>query len=175
MQQEKLPHYEAEMQAKILSRIKEYEECPYHLEGDQQVIAFVRQNISEIHNVEKVHHHGDFHVGNQIYTTEGRIGVIDFNRWDIGDYAEEFYKIQFFDREQSIPFAKGKLEGYFGGPPPEDFWKRQALYVAYTSLYSIKWSIPYGEADIQDMMERCRLALKDYDQFRRTIPGWYRE
>ncbi|WP_167374656.1 hypothetical protein [Paenibacillus helianthi] len=47
--------------------------------------------------------------------------------------------------------------------------------MAYTSLYSIKWSIPYGEADIQDMMERCRLALKDYDQFRRTIPGWYRE
>lgn len=170
---EELPHWEAGMQAKILSKIKEYEDCPYHLEGDQQVIAFVRQNIGLIHQVEKVHHHGDFHIGNLIYTPDGRIGVIDFNRWDIGDYAEEFYKLQIFDRELSIPFAKGKLEGYFGGPPSEDFWKRQALYVAYTSLSSIKWSIPYGAADIQDMMERCRLALKDYDDFRRTIPGWY--
>ncbi len=171
--EEELPHWEADMQSTILSRIKEYENCPYRLEGDQQVIAFVRQNIGLIHNVEKVYHHGDFHVGNLIYTPEGKIGVIDFNRWDIGDYAEEFYKLQIFDRERSIPFAAGKLEGYFGGPPPEAFWKRQALYVAYTSLYSIKWSIPYGAADVQDMMARCRLALSDYDHFRRTVPGWY--
>lgn len=171
--EEELPHWEADMQSKILSRIREYEDCPYHLEGDQQVIAFVRENIGLIHNVEKVYHHGDFHIGNLLYTPEGKIGVIDFNRWDIGDYAEEFYKLQIFDRERSIPFAAGKLEGYFGGPPPEAFWKRQALYVAYTSLYSIKWSVPYGAADIQDMMDRCRLALKDYDGFRRYIPRWY--
>ncbi|MNO33513.1 Phosphotransferase enzyme family protein [compost metagenome] len=173
--EEELPHWEADMQAKILSRIREYEDCPYHLEGEQHVIAFVKQNIGVIHQVEKVHHHGDFHIGNLICTPEGRIGVIDFNRWDIGDYAEEFYKLQIFDRERSIPFAKGKLEGYFGGTPPEDFWKRQALYVAYTSLYSIKWSIPYGAADIKDMMDRCRLALRDYDGFRRSIPRWYLE
>lgn len=170
-----LTGWEEAMQAKILSRIKEYEDCPYHLKGDEQAIHYVKENIGSIHNVEKVYNHGDYHVGNLIYTPEGGIGVIDFNRWDIGDYAEEFYKVQFFDRELSVPFARGKLDGYFAGPPPEAFWRRQALYVAYSSLFSIKWAIPYGMADITSMMERGRQAFLDYDDFQRSIPRWYTE
>lgn len=90
-----LPQWEVQMQAKILARIKEYEDCPYHLEGDEQAIAYVKENIGLIDNVKKVYQHGDFHMGNLIYTPEGGIGVIDFNRWDNGDYVEEFYKLQF--------------------------------------------------------------------------------
>lgn len=168
-----LPQWEEQMQAKILARIKQYEDCPYHLEGDEQAIAYVKENIGLIHNVKKVYQHGDFHMGNLIYTPEGGIGVIDFNRWDNGDYVEEFYKLQFFDRDRSVPFAVGKLEGYFEGTPPEEFWNRQALYVAYSSLFSIKWSIPFGAADIECMMTRGRMALEDYDYFCRVIPRWY--
>ncbi|MNN25959.1 Phosphotransferase enzyme family protein [compost metagenome] len=168
-----LSGWETAMQAKMLRRIKEYEDCPYHLDGDEQAIHYVKENIGLIHNVEKVCHHGDFHVGNLIYTPEGGIGVIDFNRWDTGDYAEEFYKVQFFDRELSIPFAKGKLDGYFAGSPPEAFWRRQALYVAYSSLFSIKWAIPFGMDEIQGMMARGRQAFQDYDAFHRYIPRWY--
>ncbi|WP_054943860.1 phosphotransferase family protein [Paenibacillus ihuae] len=168
-----LTGWETAMQAKMLRRIKEYEDCPYHLEDDEQAIHYVKENIGLIHNVEKVWHHGDFHVGNLIYTPEGGIGVIDFNRWDTGDYAEEFYKVQFFDRELSVSFAKGKLDGYFAGSPPDAFWRRQALYVAYSSLFSIKWAIPFGMDEIQGMMTRGRQAFQDYDAFRRYIPRWY--
>ncbi|AIQ50720.1 phosphotransferase family protein [Paenibacillus sp. FSL R7-0331] len=174
-QDKELSGWEAAMQAKILRRIREYEDCPYRLENDAVAIRYVQENIGLIHNVEKVYHHGDFHAGNLLYTPEGGVGVIDFNRWDIADYAEEFYKVQFFDRKVSIPFAKGKLDGYFVGPPPEPFWQRQALYVAYSSLFSIKWSIPFGEADIQGMMEIARQAFRDYDDFRRLVPCWYTE
>lgn len=165
--------WEQAMQSKILRRIKEYEECPYRVEGDEQVIAFVKANVSLIHQVEIVYQHGDFHIGNLIYTPEGGIGVIDFNRWDIGDYADEFCKLQIFDRERSVPFARGRLKGYFGGEPPEEFWKRQALYVAYTSLFSILWSIPFGSADIEGMIVRCRQAMEDYGHFTTWIPRWY--
>lgn len=170
-----LPHWEEQMRAKMLSRIQEYEDCPYHVEGDEQAAAYVRANIGLIQDVEKVFQHGDYHVGNLILTDEGRIGVIDFNRWDNGDYVEEFYKLQAFDRVWSVPFARGKLEGYFEGPPTESFWARLALYVAYSSLYSIKWAIPYGTADIESMILRCRMALEDYDDFRSIIPRWYLE
>lgn len=140
-----LSGWEAAMQAKILRRIKEYEDCPYRLENDSVAIGYVQENIGLIHNVEKVYHHGDFHAGNLLYTPAGGIGVIDFNRWDIADYAEEFYKVQFFDRKLSIPFAKGKLEGYFAGPPPESFWQRQVLYVAYSSLFQSNGRFPSGK------------------------------
>ncbi|WP_217492856.1 phosphotransferase [Bacillus sp. FJAT-27264] len=171
-----LTNWESRMQAKILQRVEAYENgYPFRIEGDEMAIAFVRKHIGAISQVEKVYQHGDFHIGNHIYTSEGRIGVIDFNRWDNGDYAEEFYKLQAFDRERSIAFTRGKLDGYFGGPPPEDFWIRHALYVAYTALYSIQWAIPFGTADIEGMQARCRMAFEDYDHFQRLVPHWYAE
>ena len=37
-----------------------------------------------------MYQHGDFHPGNLIYMENGEIGVIDFNRWEVGDPYEEF-------------------------------------------------------------------------------------
>ncbi|WP_150275912.1 phosphotransferase family protein [Paenibacillus tepidiphilus] len=170
-----LTGWEEEMQAKILRRIGQYEACPYRLEGDGRVIAYVRENIGLISHTRKVYRHGDFHVGNLLYTPDGGIGVIDFNRWDSGDYVEEFYKLQFFDREVSPAFARGKLDGYFAGPVPEEFWRRHALYVAYAALFSIVWSIPFGADDIAGMQQRGRQAMEDYAGFTAYIPRWYEE
>ncbi|GGF90271.1 aminoglycoside phosphotransferase [Paenibacillus albidus] len=171
---EDLSGWEDRMKQKILDKIKEYEHCPYRIPGDEAALAYVRGNIGLIVDTHKVYQHRDFHIGNLIYTSEGRIGVIDFNRSGSGDYVEEFYKLQSFDRERSLAFAQGKLDGYFGGPPPESFWKRLAVYVAFASLSSIQWAIPYGQEDIEGMQARCELALADYEQFTRVIPGWYR-
>ncbi|ULO06838.1 phosphotransferase [Paenibacillus sp. 19GGS1-52] len=168
-----LSNWEANMQAKILARVKNYENGPYRVEGDETALTFIRGNIGLLSNVEKVYQHGDFHIGNLIYTPQDQIGVIDFNRCDSGDYVEEFYKLQAFDRERSIPFARGRIHGYFEGEPPKEFWARMALYVAYSSLFSIVWAIPYGAVDIEGMRERCKVALADYDGFKRVIPDWY--
>lgn len=168
-----LSNWEANMQAKILARVKNYENFPYRVEGDETAITYIRENIDLLSHVEKVYQHGDFHIGNLIYTTQGQIGVIDFNRCDSGDYVEEFYKLQAFDRERSVPFARGRIHGYFEGEPPKEFWMRMALYVAYSSLFSIVWAIPYGLADIEGMGERCTVALADYDGFKKVVPGWY--
>jgi aminoglycoside phosphotransferase (APT) family kinase protein len=171
-----MTHWESYMQAKVLRRVQEYEEsCPCRIAGDELAIAYVKENIGLISQVKKVYQHGDFHIGNHIYTDTGQIGVIDFNRSSSGDYAEEFYKIQAFDRETSIAFARGKLDGYFGGMPPEDFWRRLALYVAYTSLYSIQWAVPFGIEDIEGMQVRCQMAFTDYADFQKIIPRWYAE
>ncbi|MRN56288.1 aminoglycoside phosphotransferase family protein [Paenibacillus monticola] len=168
-----LSNWEANMQAKILTRVMNYESCPYRVEGDETAITYVRENIGLLSHIEKVYQHGDFHIGNLIYTIQGQIGVIDFNRSDSGDYVEEFYKLQAFDRERSVPFARGRIHGYFDGEPPKEFWARLALYVAYSSLFSIVWAIPYGAADIEGMRERCEVALADYGGFKRVVPGWY--
>lgn len=167
--------WENELRSKLISRVEQYESCPYRVKGDEAAIAFVRENIGLLSNLQRVYRHGDFHIGNLIYTDQGQIGLIDFNRCDIGDYVEEFYKLQAFDREWSVPFSRGKLDGYFEGTPPEDFWKRHTLYVAYSSLYSIVWAIPYGLNDVEGMLARCEVAFEDYDHFTRIIPRWYTE
>ena len=117
--------------------------------------------------------HGDYHPGNLIYTDNGLIGVIDFNRWEVGDPYEEFYKLESFGIENSIPYCIGQIDAYFDDQIPEDFWSTLAVYVAQATLFSIKWAEKFGQEDIDSMVVRCRMALDDYDNFETYIPKWY--
>ncbi|HPR95790.1 MAG TPA: phosphotransferase, partial [Thermotogota bacterium] len=119
--------------------------------------------------------HGDFHMGNLLYTPSGNIGVIDFQRSGCGDCLEEFYKLQHFDVQLSIPFSIGYLKGYFNGEPSEAFWKINSVYVAHTSLYSMIWAIPFGEREVLEMRERAFKNIDDFDGFTRVVPKWYVE
>ena len=160
---------------KKLRQLALYEQSQHRFPGDETAIAFVRENIGRIWLEPPVYQHGDFHPGNLIYQPDGAIGVIDFNRWEIGDPFEEFYKLQSFGREVSVPYAVGQIDAYFTDGVPEAFWTALAVYVAHAALYSIKWSERFGPDDVAGMMERCRMAFDDYDGFRSAVPRWYRD
>lgn len=160
---------------KKLLQLERYERCPDRVAGDEDAVRFVREGISRIWREPPVYLHGDFHPGNLIYQPDGSIGVIDFNRWEVGDPWEEFYKLQSFGREVSVPYCVGQLDAYFGGPAPEDFWQVLAVYAAHASLFSICWAEPFGPEEVAGMTRRCRLAMEDFDGFRRTVPHWYED
>lgn len=157
-----------------LQKLTRYENSTVRLENDIPILNFIKTNIYKIDLCEKVYIHGDFHVGNLILTPNNDIGIIDFNRWDVSDPFEEFYKVQQFDIEISIPFAVGQINGYFNNNPTKDFWAILSIYVAHTSLFSIKWAEKFGEDDVISMKIRARKALKDFNYFNDTIPNWYR-
>lgn len=104
---------------------------------------------------------------------DGSIGVIDFNRWEVGDPYEEFYKLESFARELSIPYCIGQIKAYFDNNVPEQFWITLAVYVAHASLYSIKWAEKFGQEEIDGMTARCLQAFDDYNYFKRNVPVWY--
>jgi aminoglycoside phosphotransferase (APT) family kinase protein len=163
---------------KILKKKKQlqkYLESDVRISGDEAVLKFINDNLDAIWSKPPVYLHGDFHPGNLILTPSGEIGVIDFNRWEIGDPYEEFYKLEIFSAEISIPFCRGQIDAYFGdNGPSEDFWKILAVYVAHASLYSIKWAERFGQKDIDNMVELCKKSWAHYDNFKNCIPGWYR-
>ena len=162
--------------AKKLRQLSAYEAAGnIRIEGDAPVIRFVKENIDQIWREKPVYLHGDFHPGNLILKPDAHLGVIDFNRWEAGDPYEEFYKLQSFAREISIPYSCGQLDAYFGEAVPEAFWRTQAVYVAHASLYSVKWAEPFGPDEVDGMVRRFRLAMEDYDGFGRLIPRWYTE
>lgn len=158
---------------KKLLQLSRYEESQIRIDDDEIAINYVKHNIDKIWSKSPVYQHGDYHPGNLIYTKDGNIGVIDFNRWEVGDPYEEFYKLESFGIEISIPYCVGQIEAYFDGNIPEDFWTVLAVYVAHASLYSIKWAEKFGQEEIDGMAERCRRAFDDYDDFRRHVPKWY--
>jgi len=158
---------------KKLRQLADYEASGVRVPGDEAVIRFVRENIDRIWTLPPVYLHGDFHPGNLIYRPDGSIGVIDFNRWAVGDPFGEFYKLESFARELSVPYCVGQIDAYFGDAVPGDFWMALAVYVAHASLYSIKWAERFGEKDIAAMTRRCMTALEDYGGFRLNVPKWY--
>lgn len=174
----KVPKEERPVTTKVEKKkvqLQKYKDSKVRIPGDEPVLRFVSANFDKIWTVPPVYQHGDFHPGNLILTPEHKIGVIDFNRWEIGDPYEEFYKLQSFGREISIPYCIGQIDGYFDGNPDRRFWEAQALYVAHASLYSIKWAEPFGKADVEKMVERCYQAMRDYDNFLELVPVWYRK
>lgn len=156
-----------------LWQLSQYEQSRLRLEHDETAVQYVKDNIGLIWSQPPVYQHGDFHPGNLIYQPDGSIGVIDFNRWEVGDPWEEFYKLQSFGKEVSVPYCVGQINAYFDGDPPEDFWRVLAVYVAWSSLFSIKWAEQFGSEEIAGMVRRCKAAFADYDGFRRIIPRWY--
>lgn len=151
-----------------------YEESPHlRVENDENVIEFVKNNIDLIWKEVPVYQHGDFHPGNLIYMPNGEIGVIDFNRWEVGDPYEEFYKLESFGIEVSVPYSVGQIDAYFDGEIPMDFWGALAVYCAWSALYSIKWAERFAQKDVDGMVERCHRAFENYDKFNSVVPKWY--
>ena len=163
----------ASKREKKLLQLESYEGSRVRVPDDETAVRYVKEHIGRIWTKEPVYQHGDFHPGNLIFRPDGSIGVIDFNRWEVGDPYEEFYKLESFGRELSVPYCVGQIDSYFGGEPPEDFWEALAVYVAHASLFSIKWAEKFGEEDVRGMVRRCMEAFDDYDGFRLTVPKWY--
>jgi len=158
---------------KKLMQLESYENSDVRIVEDEIAIKYIKENINNIWSVPPVYQHGDFHPGNLILTPEHRIGVIDFNRWEIGDPYEEFYKLESFGTQVSIPYCIGQIDAYFDNDVPEEFWSVLAVYVAHASLYSIKWAEKFGQTDIDHMVEICKKSFDHYDDFKLVKPLWY--
>ena len=158
---------------KKLLQLAKYEESGLRIRNDEIAVRYVKENINQIWKESPVYQHGDFHPGNLIYMKDASIGVIDFNRWEVGDPFEEFYKLESFGIESSIPYCIGQIDAYFDDSVPMDFWIANAVYVAQASLFSIKWAEKFGQQEIDGMVARAKRAFIDFDDFRTIIPRWY--
>ncbi|KAF1299312.1 hypothetical protein BAU15_01305 [Enterococcus sp. JM4C] len=164
-----------ELYTKKKRQLQAYVDSAFELAGQDGMITYVQQQLERVPNRPACLLHGDFHVGNFVYQENQPLGIIDFDRWDIGDAYEEFYKIQLFSREVSPAFARGQMDGYFSNQVPQAFWEAQKLYTMHAALYSIIWALPYGEKDVTGMIDRFQQMSEDYTQGTQLIPKWYQE
>ena len=166
------PDWEDRFNAKIDRKIKNYEECPIKFEGAHYILDYLAANRHLLKNRPQCYQHGDYHIGNMMIEN-GKIVIIDFDRYDFGDPWEEFNRIVWC--AQAAPaFASGNVDGYFGGNVPHKFWELLALYIGSNMLSSIPWAIPFGDEEIKTMMNQARDVLDWYDNFKNVIPKWYR-
>ena len=167
-----IPDWEDRFNAKIDRKIATYQACDLKYERDHLFLKYIEDNRHLLANRPQTYQHGDYHIGNMMIE-DGKIVIIDFDRYDFGDPWEEFNRIVWC--AQAAPaFASGNVDGYFGGEVPHEFWTLLALYIGSNMLSSIPWAIPFGDQEINTMMHQAREVLDWYDNFNNVVPKWYK-
>ena len=157
---------------KIDRKLAAYEACELKYDHGEELIAFIQSHRHLLYDRPQTFQHGDYHCGNMMIDQAGQLTIIDFDKWDYGDPWEEFNRIVWCART-SPAFASGRIDGYFDGDVPEEFWQLLALYICNNCIGSLPWAIPYGEQEIQVMRRQCADILHWYDHFTTIIPSWY--
>jgi aminoglycoside phosphotransferase (APT) family kinase protein len=157
---------------KIDIKIRKYRDCGIRFDGDDHLIDYIGGNRHLLIDRPQCYQHGDYHVGNMVISPERTLSIIDFNRADFGDPWEEFNRIV-FSASVSQHFATGQLNGYFGGRPPVEFFRLLAFYIASNTLSSIYWAIPFGQSEINTMLQQSQDVLMWFASMNNPVPTWY--
>ncbi len=164
-----LPDWGERFNAKIDKRAADYLACPLKYEHDEALLAGASENRSLLAGRPQSLQHGDFHVENFRYRND-RLAVIDFDRCGFGDPWEDFDRLV-WTAAAAPALARGQVDGYFDGRPPEEFRRLLLLYLCSMQLGSLPWAIPYGEAEIRVMRQQAKRLASWYDAG--VVPTWY--
>ena len=158
---------------KMDRKIEGYLACPIKAEGGEKFIEYINSHRHLIHDRPQTFQHGDYHIGNMMIGTDGKLYVIDFNRFDFGDPWEEFNRIVWC-AQKAPAFASGMLDGYFAGTVPMVFFETLALYISSNALSSVYWAVPFGDEEVAVMLNQVKDILSWYDNMNTCVPSWYR-
>ena len=157
---------------KMDARAALYEKCPLKYEMGELYLDLLRRERHLIADRPTVWQHGDFHCGNLMFDETTRLTVIDFDREDIGDPWYEFNRI-IWDVRVGAEYARGMVDGYFGGEVPEQFWRLLRLYQCQNMLSSLPWAVDFGDEEIKTAIENAEQVLHWYDDLKEIVPNWY--
>ena len=146
---------------------------PIHYENE--IFDYININKYLLDNRPQVIRHGDFHVGNLIITPQNEIGVIDFDKCEVGDGWEEFGGIVWAAR-LSRQFAKGQVDGYFSKKVPEKFFRLLAIYIGVYALEHVVRSERNHKdtRSIEKIYRNTDFMCNMFDNFKSYIPNWYK-
>ncbi|NTW96015.1 MAG: phosphotransferase [Erysipelotrichaceae bacterium] len=158
--------------SKMDRNIKAYKECGTRFIGDDLLI----DKLNELRDLIKARpvsfQHGDYHIGNFLLCEDGNLGILDFDRWDIGDPWEEFNRIV-WTREKSPLFTRSMIMSYFDDQIPDHFFDLLFLYIGVNCLASIPWATKYNDEEIKVMLKLIQRFDEDTLHFTQTKPLWF--
>lgn len=154
-------------------RIRAFFHCSVPIDGSDAILSFYEANRHLLRGRRQCFIHGDYHNENLMVTRHHDIAIID---WDLLDslYGDPWWEFNRMLHAHLVPhFVTGQLHGYFGGEPPEAFWRILALYLSTGALMLVSWAV-YIEPDcLAECTQTARNVLQWYDGMRSPIPAWY--
>lgn len=150
---------------------RSYAACPRKLPCEDFFLNIIGHGQERLSQRPVRLQHGDFHRGNLMLERHGHVTVIDFQKFGWGDPWEEFDSIT-WDVQLAPVFARGRVDGYFEGPPPADFWQLFQIYVCRGILSGWGWAKSRSEAQSSIMAEHAAMVRGWYNDGS-PVPGWH--
>ena len=169
-----VPAWCTRFNAKIDRKLTMYRQCPLKYKDGEYLLQYLEENRHLLIDRPQSYQHGDYHIGNMMIDTTGKLVIIDFDKDDFGDPWEEFNRIV-WSAQAAPAFACGMVDGYFAGAVPMDFWNLLALYICSNTIGSLPWAIPFGAGEVAVMRKQAGDVLQWYDHMCNTVPTWYRK
>jgi aminoglycoside phosphotransferase (APT) family kinase protein len=157
---------------KIDRNINRYLESSLDIPETSYFIKYLESNRHLLNNRLQTFQHGDYHIGNMMVTSEKKLMVIDYDRFDFGDPFEEFNRIV-WSAENSFVFASGIINGYFNHQVPEEFWPLMLLYISSNVMSSLTWALAINDDEVKTMINQMHQVLDWYEDFQQVKPKWY--
>ena len=109
-----------------------------------------------------------------------RYAIIDSGINHINYYGQAMAmkkpRCEFIPMQYTEGFADGvdhEVEVYSQGVQPYN-WELLALYISSNTLSSVPWAIPFGQSQIQVMINQAKDVLSWYENMTKSIPTWYK-
>lgn len=149
-----------------------YKNTSIRLENEKQGLNFLEHNKYLLKNRPQVIKHGDYHANNLIYTPQGEIGIIDFDRCMIADPYEEF-AITVWTAQDYPAFARGQISGYFPQGIPEDFFPLLTYYITVYAFEHVSWALGYGKNPPTLIKKTAEDLINLFENYTYVQPSWY--
>lgn len=148
--------------------LKEGERFP----GWEAMLDYIENGRNLLDSRPQVYHHGDYHMGNLILSSQNRVSVIDWHTVDFDNMGDPWYEFNRIGTEYPW-FASGQIDGYFEGRVPEDFWRLLAYYLSVSAITSIVWAQYFAPQRLQAIITMNTNILQWFDSMKQLIPTWY--
>ena len=158
-------------QERVERYIELYHKCGYKFESDELVISYLQAQLYCIGERPTALMHEDFQTDNMVISPDGELYIIDFQTCGV---ADPYFVMTGagVSAMNSIPFAMGQMDGYFGKIVPKDFWEKYTYYMLAEMLYAFTVGVKMET----EREETLHMFDDEVDRIKHNsshIPAWY--
>jgi len=156
-------------------RIDAFSKTGVQIEDSDSILQYLKENKTLLKSRPQCFQHGDYHNENLLVSKSGQLSVIDWELFGSGNYGDPWEEFNRIGNSEVIPaFTSGQIHGYFGGEPPEEFWRLLAFYLSAGALMLVSWAYYIQKDQMEYCLNHVKEVLHWHDNMQNPVPTWYR-
>ncbi len=156
----------------INERLEAFKHENVNFAGDDIILNYLEKNAYLLTKRPLCYLHGDYHMGNMIYSPKGELNIIDWHTVDFENYGDPWYEFNRIGVEFS-DFASGQIDGYFEDNVPEEFWQLFVFYLSASAITSVVWAKYWAPEEYDNIIKLNQDILIWFDNMKTLKPCWY--